>query len=984
MEFTNLPAYELLMKEDLPDVLSTGYLLRHKKSGARIMLLENEDENKVFNIAFRTTPSDSTGVAHIMEHTVLCGSRKFPAKDPFVELVKGSMNTFLNAMTYPDKTMFPVASCNDKDFANLMDVYLDAVLFPNIYRKEEIFRQEGWHYQLEKKEDPIVYNGVVYNEMKGAFSTPDDVVEREIMNSLFPDTTYHYESGGDPEVIPDLSYEEYLDFHRRFYHPSNSYIYLYGSMDFEERLRWMDEEYLSHFEIREVDSAVSLQEPFAQRKTLTSEYPVGQEDEESEGTYLTLNYCVGTSLDTRLTTAFDVLEYVLLDAPGAPLKQALLDAQIGKDILGSYDSGIYQPVFSIISKNAEGSDRDRFVELIGTTLHEIAERGLDEKAVRAAINSMEFKFREADYGSFPKGLMYGIDIFDSWLYDETKPFDYLKQLDDFAYLKEQVHTGYFENLIRTYLLDNQHVTLVVVSPKKGLTALMEEAVREKLDAYKASLTDEQLDVLVEKNLKLRAFQETPSTQEELEAIPLLTREDLKREAAPLKTEELDVSCAKLLYHDYQTNGIGYLTLLMDASGVPEEDLPYLAILKGMLCFVDTERYSYSELANEINLNTGGITAGLSLFPDARDDEGLFLALGMQVRTLYEKLPWCFGMIEEILFTSDLTQDKRLLEILRKASSRTLTRLTEAGSATAATRCMGYFSPLYRMNDCFGGITYYETVKDLEEHFAEKKEFLKEKLRSLLTGILSEGRLLVSFTGDRQQLPVVTEGMGHLLDRLVSECGNQTLAGPTEDGEIFALYPPMALARRNEGFRTPGKVQYVARCGNFRHAGYEYTGALRVLRTIMSFDYLWSNIRVVGGAYGCSGSFQRNGDTSFVSYRDPQLKKTIEVYEGIPAYLEAFDVDDRDMTKYVIGTISDMDVPMTPYTAGSRSMNAFLSHVSYERLQQERDEVLSSTQETIRALAPLAKAALDQNYVCVLGNEDRIESEKALFMETRTL
>ena len=987
MDFTKLSAYELIRQETIPDILSEGYLLRHKKSGARIMLLENEDENKVFNIAFRTTPSNSTGVAHIMEHTVLCGSRKFPAKDPFVELVKGSMNTFLNAMTYPDKTMFPVASCNDKDFANLMDVYLDAVFFPNIYKKEEIFRQEGWHYQLEKKEDPICYNGVVYNEMKGAFSTPDDVVEREIMNSLFPDTTYHHESGGDPEKIPDLSYEEYLDFHRRFYHPSNSYIYLYGRMDFEERLAWLDENYLKLFDRCEVDSAVSMQEPFKERKVLHSEYPVGQEDDETDSTYLTLNYAVGTSLDTTLTSAFDVLSYVLLDAPGAPLKQALLDAQIGKDILGSYDSGTLQPVFSVVAKNADEKDQNRFLSLVEETLRKIADDGIEEKAIRSAINSMEFKFREADYGSYPKGLMYGIDVFDSWLYDEDKPFDYLRQLKDLDYLKKKIGTGYFENLIRTYLLNNTHSTFLVVSPKKGLTAQTEKAVRKKLDAFKESLSDAQLDELVQKTAALRAFQETPSTQEELEAIPMLAREDLKKEAAPLKIETIDVfednsseasGGAGIVFHDYQTNGIAYLTLLLDASCVPEEDLPYLAVLKGLLGSVNTAHYTYDELFHEIHLHTGGITPGLNLFPDAEDSGQIRLALGIQARTLYDRIDWSFGMMEEILFTSDLDQEKRILEILRKAASRTGTRLSEAGSATALTRCMSYFSPMYRMNDCFGGIEYYRTLKDLETHFEEKKEFLKKKMRTLLAAILQSGGLLVSYTGERAQLDKVMEGTAHLARRLKKEYGN------TAENSVPGFYPAMHLEKKNEGFKTPGKVQYVARCGNFRQDGHIYTGALKVLRTIMSYDYLWSNIRVIGGAYGCGGSFMRSGETGFVSYRDPQLRRTIEVYEGVPAYLEEFTVDDRDMTKYVIGTVSDMDVPMTPSTAGSRSLNAYLSNVSYERLQAERDQVLGTTQADIRALAPLTKAALDQGYVCVLGNEDRIEEDKELFMETKAL
>lgn len=974
MDMNQIPAYELVMQENIPDVQSMGYLLKHKKSGARVLVLENEDDNKVFNIAFRTTPDNSTGVAHIIEHTVLCGSRKFPSKDPFVELVKGSMNTFLNAMTYPDKTMFPVASCNDADFANLMDVYLDAVFFPNIYKKEEIFRQEGWNYQLEHPEDELEYNGVVYNEMKGAFSSPDDVLEREILNSLFPDNTYHYESGGDPECIPDLSYEEFLDFHRKYYHPSNSYIYLYGKMDTAERLNWMDREYLSMFEAQPVDSAITLQKPFAQPEEVHRKYSIAQGDTEADNTYLAYNVVVGTSLDTKLASAFAVLEYVLLEAPGAPLKQALLDAGIGKDILSSYDSGTLQPVFSIIAKNANASDGDRFRQMIREELEKIAAKGLDERAIQAAINIMEFKFREADYGTYPKGLMYGLDVFDSWLYDDTKPFDYLKQLEDFEYLKQQIGTGYYEGLIRQWILANPHASFVVVEPEKGLTAKMEAATQEKLRRYKASLSPEQILELVEKTEKLRIFQETPSTQEELEKIPMLSREDMRKEALPFSNQELKWEGIPVLHHDYATNGIAYITLLFDASCLTQEDLPYLGILKNVLGMVDTANYGYGELYNEINRNTGGITPGVSLFPNESDSARVKAAFGIQIRTLYDKIGYSFRMIEEILFTSNLGQEKRLLEIIQKLKSRTLAHLNGAGSATAAVRSMSYFSTAFLLNDSISGITFYETVADLEEHFEEKKEALKLRLKDVLSRLLRKGGLMISFTGDEKGLELLKAPVSGLVKRLPGETGPEALH------DLKGLCPE----KKNEGFLTPAKVQYVARSGNFREKGYEYTGALRVLKVIMSYEYLWSNIRVVGGAYGCSGSFGRNGDSNFVSYRDPHLRKTNQVYEGIPEYLEGFTADPRDMTKYVIGTISEMDTPLPPSPLGRRSLNAYLSGLTQDALQKERDQVLAVKQEDIRALAPLMQAVLDSGCICVLGNEEKLKSEKELFAVLKEL
>ena len=480
MDLKELQTYELLEEHHLPDFQSEGYLLRHKKSGARVVLISNDDDNKVFTVGFRTPPEDSTGLPHILEHSVLCGSEKFPAKDPFVELVKGSLNTFLNAMTYPDKTVYPIASCNDKDFQNLMHVYMDAVFHPNIYKHDKIFRQEGWSYKLDDVDADLEYNGVVYNEMKGAFSSPEGVLDRVVLNALFPDTSYHHESGGDPEVIPELTYEQFLEFHSRYYHPSNSYIYLYGDMDMAEKLEWLDREYLSHYDLLEIDSKIRYQEPFDEVKEVEMEYSIASNESEEDNTYLSYNKVIGTSLDKELYLAFEILDYALLSAPGAPLKKALVDAGIGKDIMGSYDNGIYQPVFSIVAKNANVEQKEQFVSVIEKTLSDIVKNGMDKKAIEAGINYHEFRYREADFGGFPKGLMYGLQIFESWLYDDEKPFIHVDAIGTFNLLKEKMNTGYFEELIQKYLLDNAHGAIVVVKPEKGRTARMEKELHDKL------------------------------------------------------------------------------------------------------------------------------------------------------------------------------------------------------------------------------------------------------------------------------------------------------------------------------------------------------------------------------------------------------------------------------------------------------------------------------------------------------------------------
>ncbi len=970
MNIERVPQYELIKQERIDDIRSEGYLLRHKKSGARVLLLENEDENKVFNIAFRTLPTDSTGVAHIMEHSVLCGSRLFPAKDPFVELVKGSLNTFLNAMTYPDKTMYPVASCNDKDFCNLMHVYLDAVFYPNIYQKKEIFLQEGWSYQLENPEDEIVYNGVVYNEMKGAFSSPEDVLEREIMNSLFPDNTYGVESGGDPSCIPELKYEDFLAFHQKYYHPSNSYIYLYGNMDMEERLEWLDRNYLNSFEAQPVDSAISLQKSFDAPKEVSRHYPISESDELENNTYLSWNVVVGTSLDVELTNAFAVLEYALLSAPGAVLKQALLDAGIGKDIMSSYDSGVYQPFFSIIAKNANSSDKERFLQTIRETLEKVAANGIDKKALLAGINSMEFKFREADYGMYPKGLMYGLDVFDSWLYDDNMPFDYLKQLDIYDRLKEYAQGTYFEDLIRRYLLENTHVSVVVVEPERGLTAKNDQAVREKLQAYKASLSETEINELIEATKKLRAFQETPSTAEELEKIPMLERSDIGKNAAPFINKEYRCGDVTVLHHDVFTNGIAYIDVLFDLGCVKNEELGYLGILKSVLGMMDTEHYRYQDLNNEINMNTGGISAGISVFPLMKEEGKLRAFAGMRARVLYDKIPYAFEMIEEIVQKTLFEDDRRLYEILARLKSRLSMQLNSAGHQAAACRALSYISQLNAFNDAISGIAFYELVESLEQNFETEKEALKEKLRSLCQRIFTKQALFVSLTSDQDGLKQTQEVLKTFIDQL-----------PEGEGTCHEIH--LSLEKKNEGFLTPSQVQYVARTGNFKKGG-SYTGALRILKVLMSYDYLWTNIRVKGGAYGCMSAFGRSGDSYFVSYRDPHLKQTNEVYEGIPAYLEQFDADEREMTKYIIGTVSDLDVPLNPSAKGSRSLNAYFSGITEEEMQRERDEVLNATPEQIRALAPLMRAILADDCICVIGNEEKIKDSKELFGTIRML
>ena len=973
MKFDALKNYELIQQKTLHDLQSEGYLLRHKKSGARVLLMENNDENKVFSIGFRTPPEDSTGVPHILEHSVLCGSKNFPVKDPFVELVKGSLNTFLNAMTYPDKTVYPVASCNDKDFQNLMHVYMDAVFYPNIYQHDEIFRQEGWSYNLESEEDALTYNGVVYNEMKGAFSSPEGVLDRVVLNTLFPDNTYANESGGDPDVIPELTYEQFLDFHRKYYHPSNSYIYLYGDMDMEEKLNWLDEMYLSEFDTLEIDSEIPLQKPFEAVKEVEMNYSISSNESEEDNTYLSYNKVIGTSLDKELYQAFQVLDYALLSAPGAPLKKVLVDAGIGKDIMGSYDNGIYQPIFSVVAKNANPEQKEEFVSVIEDTLAEIVKNGMDKKALEAGINYHEFRYREADFGNYPKGLMYGLQMFDSWLYDEAQPFLHVEATETFAFLKTQVDKGYFEQLIQRYLLDNTHGAIVVVKPEKGRTARLDKELEAKLQNYKKSLSKEEVAQLVAKTHQLVEYQEAEDALEDQEKIPVLKREDISREIAPIYNEVCEFDGIPVIYHEIETNGIGYIDLLFDLSGIPEEMLPYVGILQSILGIIDTENYEYGELFNEINVHTGGIGTSLEVYPNVTKvrEKEFKATFEIKAKALYDKLPIAFAMMQEILTKSKLDDEKRLKEILSMTKSRLQMRFQTAGHTTAALRALSYLSPLSKLKDMTTGIEYFEVIQRLEENFEEEKDVLIANLQKLTKELFRADNMMISFTAAREGLEGLETQIFELKKCLFTE-------------KVTRIPCVIHCEKRNEGFKTSSKVQYVARVGNFIDEGKEYTGALQILKVILSYDYLWQNVRVKGGAYGCMSNFSRLGEGYFMSYRDPNLEKTNAIYEGVVEYLKNFSVSERDMTKYIIGTISNIDQPMTPVAKGDRSMNLYMNHVSEEMIRKERAEVLDATEGDIRALAEIVEAVLKENYFCVIGNEEKIEEQKELFMEVRSI
>lgn len=961
-----LKAYTIVEKKKLDEVKGTGYVLAHKKTGARVMVILNDDNNKVFNIGFRTPPSDDTGVPHIMEHSVLCGSKKFSVKDPFVELCKGSLNTFLNAMTYSDKTVYPVASLNKKDFHNLMHVYLDAVFYPNIYDRREIMMQEGWHYEVDEKTGELKYNGVVFNEMKGVYSNPEQQLYRIIEASLLENTAYGYESGGDPVYIPELTREAFLDFHKKYYHPSNSYIYLYGDMDAAKELEFIDEEYLSGYEFLDINSALTEETAFLEPKYVKEFYSLADADDEKDNTYLTYNVVVGDSLNKKLNVAFTVLEHALLAAPGAPLKTALIDAGIGKDVYSSYDDGIKQPTFSIIAKNSNPEDEKRFIEIIESEIKKLIHEGINKKSLQASINYFEFKHKEGNFGRYPKGLMLGLNAFSTWLYDDSRALDLFSMNEVYDELKKEIDTGYFEGLLKEYIIDNNHKSYVALIPQKGLNAKREKEEKEKLAAYKATLKDVELEKIISEAKHLEKYQDELSTAEELATIPLLEISDIDKEARKLNNHFSEIEMVKIVSHDIFTNGVSYINLNFDITDIDCDKYPVVALLTEIFKYVDTEKYSYNELANEINIHTGGIGFTTSVVNGKKQGE-YFVHFIVNAKLFHDKIDKAMSLVEEILFTSKLDDKKRLKEIIAETKSNLKMDLVSAGHTTAAGRAVSYVSSIGVVKELTEGVDYYKYLDRLDNDFEELYDELVADLKSVLGEVLRRGALTVNYTADKNPDVVLKNAITSISKKLSTRLAFEDTKKPE-------------AKKYNEGFKTSSQVQYVATAGNFRDKGLEYNSALSVLQTIFSYDYLWINVRVKGGAYGCMCAFARSGNGYFTSYRDPNLMETYDIYKNAAEYVRNFDADERDMTKYIIGAISRADAPLTPSAEGNFSYVAYLMGLTDEDLQKDRENILKTDVNTIRSLAPYIEAVTEDGVICAIGDEGKIESAKNNFKE----
>ena len=955
--------FKLLREEKIEEIESIGRIFIHEKSGARLISLANDDDNKVFSISFKTIPKDDTGVAHILEHSTLCGSRKFPTKEPFLELMKSSLNTFLNAMTSPDKTTYPVASKNEKDFFNLMDVYLDAVFYPNIYKYPEIFMQEGWHYELENREAPIKIKGVVYNEMKGALSSPERILGELNQHSLFPDNTYRFNAGGVPEHIPELSYEAFLDFHKKYYHPSNSYILLYGNGDLEKQLKFINDNYLNNFDKTEVDTKITEQKPFKEQIELEDYYPISEKENEKDKTYLSMNFTIGKAYDSQLHIGMSILKYMLFDSSAAPLKKALIEANIGKDIFSTYEDDILQPYISIVCKNSDSDKKDKFKNIIYDSLKNLAENGIDKKLKTAAINIIEFMLREADYRGLPKGLVYDFYMFKTWMHDKD-PFQPLQYNKYLSFIKKNIDT-YFEDLIKEHFLNNTHSSIIILKPQKGLAEKKNLEEAEKLKKIKDSLLPQEIDEIISNTKKLIKRQQTPDSKEAIASIPHLKISDIKREISIIPSEKKTINNTVILHQPIKTNGIVYLNMMFDASVIDKEQIQYLSLLAEVLGQIDTKKHDYTELSNLIDTHLGGIEFSLNSYGDFKKPSEYHKIFSINAKVLKNNTDKLMELATEIMNDSLFDNKKRLEEIIRKIKSRMEMYIMGSGHKVAALRLHSHLSQRGKFDELTGGIEFYKFISSLEKSFDKQYEIIRNNLQAARELIFNRNNLTMGIVAPKDDYNAVKGNIADLIDNI-------------KTSETKQFNYSFELSRKNEALLAPLNVQFVTRGNNYTSMGYKWSGKYNVLVTLVARDYLWNNIRVMGGAYGTFMIMDRFGEFTLSSYRDPNLTETLNTYKNLPEYIKNITLNREDLTKYIIGTIGKMDAPLTPSMKGKIALSRYISNITNEELQKERDEVLSISVDDIKNSYEMLNNLISSSNYCAMGNEGKLKENKDIF------
>jgi Zn-dependent M16 (insulinase) family peptidase len=960
---TTYHGFELRRVQELPEIASRGLYFVHNKSGAQLIKLENQDDNKVFAAAFKTPPESDTGLPHILEHAVLNGSKKFTAKNPFDVLVQGSFNTFLNAFTGDDFTMYPVASTNDKDFRNLMHVYLDAVFYPRIFEEDRIFQQEGWRYELESRDAPLTTNGVVYNEMKGAFSSPTRLLHLNIGRQLFPNSPYGFSSGGLPEAITELRREDFLAFHKKHCHPSNTYLYIYGDGNTLDELAFIDAEYLNGFLRQPGRIEVATQKPLAEPVVAEVPYPVASDEGTAGKTYLSMSWVLSGAAEPVDTFLLEVLADLLVNLPGAPVREALVAAGIGGDYNASFDN-LKQGVFTIIAEKADRGDRDEFRRIVTETLEQVAREGLVAKQVQGVINKKEFSLREADYGGFPKGLFYGYFGSRGWMFSDD-PFRTFGFEETLKAAKKGAAAGRLEKLARDGLLTNNHAALVVVYPQPGLQDEINAATEAKLAKIKAAMSPEEIDALVASTAALKEWQRQPNTPEQLATIPMLSLLDLDSKEKPRPVRDERHHGTRVLFSEQVTSGIAYVTHYFSVQAVPQEKLPYLKLFETLLGELSTKRHGYEELNTEVNLHTGGLSTDLVTFPEVADPTVYHPTLALSCKALTPKMDELLALQSEIINETRFDDRARLREVVMQIHTGLQAMARGAGYQLASQRFAATVSPSSWFRERVGGLTYIGFVADLANNFDERADDLVRELEAVRSQVVNKPGHTVALVGGSAELEV-------LLAKLPEFAA--TLPASATPPRAWQWKP----AKASEGLLSASKVQYVTQGANIRDLGHAYSGRLELLGRILSRGYLTKKVRVENGAYGAFASFSRSGVGYFGSYRDPQLQKTLDAFAGAAAFVKTFTVDPRSMTRYKIGTVARRDKPYPPRAEGMNAIRAYLTGVTDAVRQKERDEILAAEAADIQGLAPVVEAMLQNANLCVYGNEETLKANASLF------
>lgn len=945
----NTHGFSLIREANVPEVSGMVRLWRHDATGAELLSIMNSDENKCFGVTFRTPPVDSTGVAHILEHSVLCGSERYPVKEPFVELLKGSLQTFLNAFTFPDKTCYPVASANLQDFYNLIDVYLDAVFFPRI--TENCFRQEGWHVEADSADGPFRYKGVVFNEMKGVYSSPDSVLAERSQQALFPDMTYGLDSGGDPEVIPRLTYRAFRDFHASHYHPSNARFFFWGDDPEEGRFARLDP-YLSRFTARKVDSIVPLQPRLDVPRELEFAYAAGEEGDKG---HVAVNWLTCESGETEELLILEMLEHILLGLPGSPLRKALIESGLGEDLTGSgLETDLRQTFFSVGLRSIVPGTAGDVEMLIMETLAELAEKGVPAAAIEAAVNSVEFDLRENNSGRFPRGLAAMIRSLATWLYDgdPLAPLAWEKPLAD---VKARLAAGekVFEEAIRRWFLENEHRATVILTPDAGLAARTEAAETARLERIVSVLTPEERSELVEETRRLQEAQQAPDSPEQLATIPSLTLNDLPRENKQIPvavSQERDVTT---LTHELDTSGILYAEVLFPLDSVPDDMLPLIPLFGRSLTEMGTTRRNFVELGTLLASKTGGLEAS-PLISTIRGTREPVARLCLGGKATADKVEDLFGLMAEVINETDFDNPQRFTQMVLEERARLEQSLIPAGHGTVMTRLRASFCKAGQISERMGGITYLEAVRALSERVANDWQSVRADLEILRGLVLNRPGLVVNLTADAALLEHAERAASALVRALPSAFSVPVIRE--------ALNLPSS-----EGLLVPAQVNYVGKGSNIFDLGYVWKGSAHVIARHLRMGWLWDQVRVQGGAYGAFCALDRmSGTLTQVSYRDPNVDRTLAAYDGAADYLRALQLSDRELTLAIVGAIGDLDTYLLPDARGAASLSRYLTDDREDLRQQMRDEILSTTRQDFVDFAEVMAEVAKNGKVCALG------------------